>query len=136
MAAIDVGATMDAIAAALVASGVCTQAYAWPMEAPQVGEGIVDYFDGEIEFDYTIGRGSDRVTFPAMVICGMPQDRSTRDRVSTLMGSGATSIKHALDGCLSNAVLASYVPRASIVSYEPTGRPAQVAVLFDIDIVT
>ncbi len=98
--AIDLGASMDAIAAK-VPVDLTGRVYAWPMEEVTPLCAIVGYPDDPINFDETFGRGSDRATFPLFVLVGKPTERTARDVLSAVL-TGATGIKDAIDGPLSS----------------------------------
>lgn len=112
MTAIDVGATMQAIADELVSAGVTKKAYGWPNPSVTAGSAIVGYPE-ELEFDATFGRGSDRAVFPVWVIVGKAVERTARDAISAFI-TGATGVKDALDGDLSGAVQTARVTDCQI----------------------
>lgn len=97
--ALDLAATMDALAAAVVDGGVTARAYPWPVESAEPPCAIVAYPEAPIDFDRTFARGSDTATFPIYVLVGKAHDRSARDRLSVVI-TGATGVKDALDGPL------------------------------------
>ena len=138
MGALQLAATMDAIAAALVTGGIVSSghAYAWPVEALVPGDAIVGYpEDDGIDVDMTFGRGADQAVIPVWVICGLPQDKATRDRVSVLVGSGS-SVKGALDGTLSGLVSSCVATNPRITTDINAAGLALVAVRFDCEIIS
>lgn len=72
-------------------------AYAKPVGTPVLPAAIV--VPGQIEFDETMGRGVDRVTYDVLVLVAMPlADMAAEDLDPYLAGSGASSIKAAIEG--------------------------------------
>ena len=67
-----------------------------------------------VEYDQTFARGSDRVVIPVHLLVAKVSDRASRDALSTyLAGSGASSVKAALDGNLAGTVHDCRVASAS-----------------------
>lgn len=133
MSKLDMAATMDAIAAALVSGGCTAKAYAYPASTVQKRQAAVGYPES-VEFDMTFGRGLEAATFPVWLICGYPTEETTRDEVSRLVGS-ATDVKTALDGNLGGVVSSLRVTDCRIETYETTGG-AYVAVRFDCEVLS
>lgn len=70
--------------------------YAYPDGQPNVPCAIVGY--PEIDYDFTMGRGSDRATYTVFLLVGVADDESARDELAAyLEGSGDRSIKAALE---------------------------------------
>lgn len=135
MAALNLSAVMDALAAAMVAGGVSRNVHAWPTEAVQTGDGVVGYPE-QVDFDLTFARGADRATFPVWVICGLPQLKATRDAVSALITSAA-AVKTVLEAAAPGSAYASLqVLDCRPEAYEPIGMPPQMAVRFDVDVIS
>lgn len=111
MAELNMSATMDAIAATALASGLIKRAYQ-PGEAVQPPCLLVDY-PSSIDFDATFGRGSDKATFPFFVCCGKASERTARDVLSAYI-AGATGMKDALDGNLGGVVQTARVTDCQI----------------------
>lgn len=108
------------------------KAYSLPIEGVRVGDAVVGYPE-DIRVTQTFGRGMDRATYPVFVICGMPQDEATRTAISAWLGSG--SIIAAIEGYAgtwSSVAVAS--PR--IESFTPTGGSPQLALRFDVDVIS
>lgn len=134
MSVIDVKAVMVDIAAAVqtvLASG--RTASPRPVEAAVAGDAIVGYPTGPISIADTYGRGSDRLTLPLYIILGLPADESTQTALSTWVGSG--SIVAAIESYAGTWQSVS-VMEASVETYTPIGGPEQLALRFDIDILS
>lgn len=132
MAEMNLSATMDAIAQRLLAAEVVAKAYGWPHASATIGSAVVDYPDGGIDYDVTYGRGSDKATFPVLVICGLPNDRTSRDVASTFV-NGARSVKDALEPDLDGAVQTCRVTDAAVVVWTLAGVEL-LAVRFDLEV--
>lgn len=136
MSAIDLAATMDAIAARLTAAGVVTRAYGWPAGSVQPPCAIVGYpEDGNIEYDVTFQRGSDKALIPVWIVAGAVHDRSSRDVLSAYIGAGARSVKAALDGDLGGAAQTARVTDCQIEKL-PIGAVEYVTARFDVEVYT
>lgn len=112
MSALNLSATMDAIAQRILAAGVTAKSYGWPVDSATSGSAIVGYPES-IDFDQTFGRGSDKAVFPVWIIMGNVSDRTARDALSLLI-TGAQGIKDALDGTLGGAVQICQVTNCEI----------------------
>lgn len=135
MAALNLSAVMDALAAALVAGGVVRHAHAWPTEAIKTGDAVVGYPE-RVDFDLTFARGADTAVFPVWIICGLPQDKATREAVSALITSAA-AVKTVLEAAAPGSAYASLqVTECYPEPYQPIGRPEQMAVRFDVDVIS
>ena len=134
MGALNVAATMDALATAFASVGVITNAYGYPVEALNPGEACVGYPD-PITFDMTFQRGADEATFPVWVMCGLVADAATRTFVSTIIGS-ASDVKDAVDGSLSGVVQTCRVTDAAIERVFPAGGNQSIAVRFDVEVIS
>ena len=67
----------------------------------------------EVEFDAAMQRGLDVYTAYVLVIVGRMSERTASDRLDVyLAGSGAGSVKAAIDGTLGGAVASARVTRA------------------------
>ena len=93
MTGIDVAAVMTGIAETIKAAGVVKRVYDWPtldVEPPCL---IVGYPESGQPFDQTYARGHDRATFPAWIVCGVADKRSSRDVVTSYI----TAYKDAME---------------------------------------
>lgn len=134
MAQINMGATMQAIADRAVAAGIVTRAYGWPNEQASPPCLVVGYPDGDIEYDSTFRRGSDKATFPAWIVVGKAVERTTRDVLSAYI-AGATGIKDALDGNLGGVVQTARVTDCQIEPVVIAGVE-YLAARFDVEVYT
>lgn len=109
MSAANLNGIMDALGVRLqTISALAGKTYDFPVENAVPPAAIVGY-PTEIE-DFTKGRGFDRLVFPVWVIVGGVHARSSRDALGAYLGgSGATSVKTALEGDPSLAGVASNV---------------------------
>lgn len=101
--AITLSTTMDALGAAMLNVTGLTKAYTTPTEAIRPPCVIVGYPEGDMQLAATFGRGSDRMTFPVIVVCGLQFDAGTR----TLVSSVITSASDGWDALNSDATLAA-----------------------------
>lgn len=111
--ALDLGAVMDAIGTRLATiAGLRVADY--PSDAANPPQAIVSLPE-TIEFDSVMGRGADRVVIPITVLVGKVSDRAARDALALYVsGSGASSVKAAVDGDLGGTVHTARVTGASI----------------------
>ncbi len=131
MGAINVSATMQAVADRLVAAAVVTNAYGWPVRSVKPPAAIVGYPD-ELEFDVTFGRGSDRAVIPIWIVCGNVHDKTARDTLSGYI-AGATGVKDALDGDLGGAVQTARVTDCQIEKID-IGGVEYISARFDLEV--
>lgn len=96
MSALDMSAVMDGLAELISDEGIVENIYPWPADTVAVPCALVGY-PTDIEFDLTMGRGSDRAVFPVFFMVGKTSDKSSRNALSLILAD-ATSIKDALDG--------------------------------------
>lgn len=69
----------------------------FPPKSAQAPFAFVD-LPSSIDYDATYGRGSDRFTINVYVAVANQVDRSARDAVTAYCGTGAGSVKNALEG--------------------------------------
>lgn len=131
MAALDLAATMDAMADVLV-SDVTKRVYPWPSDSIAVPCIVIGYPD--ITFDFTFAGGSDEAEFPVWYIAGKVSDRNTRDELSRIV-AGSDSVKAALDGNLDGAVNSAYV-RTGEVEQITVGGVDYAALKFLVEIIS
>lgn len=133
---IDLGASMDGLKTAFAAVTGVIRSFGFPNEDANPGDAIVGYPE-TITFDLTFGRGADRATFPVWVICGLPQDTTTRAFISTLL-LGSSDIKDAVDGGDTIPGATVRVADAAIdrVALGPEGnRLWHLSVRFNVDVI-
>lgn len=88
----------------------------------------------EITYDATYGRGSDRMVIPVVVLAGLVSDRTAVKALAAYAdGSGAKSVKAALDGGTYTACDSVTVAQATFDTYSIAGTE-YLAALFDVDI--
>lgn len=138
MAPMDLVVVMDAIAATARDAGLPFEerVYEWPTLSVNPPCLVVGY-PTELRYDATYARGADRGTFPAWVVCGRVDARSTRDLIAAYIGGPGEdpSVKSALDGTLGDAVASCRVTSATIEAVTISGVDYQ-SVRFDLDILT
>lgn len=129
---LDLNGLMDALGVALATiPGLRVQDYpASSISPPAAVVGLPSI----LEYDATMGRGFDHVVVPVTLLVGMASDRSARDALSAyLAGTGASSVKAALDGKLSGAVSSARVMGASVDVITLAGND-YLGATFDVDI--
>lgn len=96
----NVGDVMDEIAVKLrQAPSLAGRTYDYPPGGTVDAPAAIVTYPNDGTFDETYGRGTDSMTGVVVVVCGLPTDRHTRDRVAKYTdGSGAESVKVLLDG--------------------------------------
>lgn len=138
MAQLDLAATMDALAAKLVAGSVAVKRVsAWPDEALSPPCVVIDYPE-EIEYDLTFGRGSDEAVFPIWFLVGKVTGKASRDALSAVVsGANAASIKAVLDGPLT---VGSNTADVRVLSCKPAafvlGSTTYLGGRFDTEVTT
>lgn len=71
--------------------------YPFPADNVAVPAAVVGYPE-PLEFDVTMGRGTDRATMPVHVVISRVSDRASRDALTDYMGgSGAGTVKAAIE---------------------------------------
>jgi len=134
MSEIDLGVTMDALAAKLEDGGVSKRIYAWPVDSVAPPAVVIGY-PTALDFDVTFGRGSDRAVFPIYFVAGRISDRTTRDALSVIV-TGANSIKTALDGPLSSTLGGTVRVTDCQVQEVTVGSISLLAAVFSTEVVT
>lgn len=111
--ALDLKATLDAIGVQLrTISGL--RVYDYPPDAVAAPAAVVGYPE-EVTYDETMARGCDSTTVPVTVLVTSGSDRASRDALSPyLSGTGALSIKTAVDGTLGGIVKDARVANAVV----------------------
>lgn len=131
--ALDLGAVMDAIGVRLATiSGLRVLDY--PPDNANPPQAIVSLPE-MVEYDYVMGRGADRVVIPIMVLVAKVSDRAARDAIGPYVsGSGAQSVKAAVDGDLGGTahtarVTGAQIQVVTIASIEYLGASFDVEVI-------
>lgn len=111
--ALDLKATLDAIGVRLgTIAGL--RVYDYPPDSVAAPAAVVGYPD-TVTYDETMARGTDSCVIPVTVLVTSGSDRAARDALSPyLSGTGAQSIKAAVDGSLGGLVKDARVARADI----------------------
>lgn len=97
MSAFNLTTCMDGIAAALVASGLVPNVYAYPVESVSVPCAVVDY-PSEIEVGVTFQRGADHVVLPVFYLVGVTATKDARDKLSLALDGGAKDLVGVIEG--------------------------------------
>lgn len=122
----NVAAVMDELKTEL-ATITGLRAFAYPPDKVDPPAAIIGYPE-TIEFDVSMGRGTDHIVFPIFLMVGRLTDRTSRDKLAPfLAGSGASSIK----GVLKNAE--PFVAMSSVRVAEAT---VEVVTMAGIDYLT
>lgn len=131
MTAGNVGAVMDQIGVAL-ATITGMRVFDFPPKSAQPPFAFVDMPE-RVDFDLSMQRGTDRVTFTVVVAVADVVDRAARDAICAYAeGSGATSIKAVLD-----AATIGVSARVTSCEFRPVALAAgtYAGCLFDLDVV-
>ena len=131
MTAGNVGAVMDQIGTAL-ATITGMRVFDFPPKSAQPPFAFVDMPE-RVDFDLSMQRGTDRVTFTVVVAVADVVDRAARDAICAYAeGSGATSIKAVLD-----AATIGVSARVTSCEFRPVSLAAgtYAGCLFDLDVV-
>lgn len=87
-----------------------------------------------IRYDQTMGRGSDRVTLPVIILVGRTDDRSARDTLSVYLdGYGASSVKTVVEAHNTTRWDSATVTTATPDAFQSAGVE-YIGAQFEIDI--
>lgn len=118
--ALDLNATLDAIGVRL-ATIPGLRVYDYPPDTIAVPAAVVGYPD-TVTYDETMARGTDSTVLTVTVLVGRVSDRASRDALAAyLAGTGASSIKAAVDGPLGGAVKDARVAAAAVLTITVAG---------------
>jgi hypothetical protein len=109
MGALNLTNAMDGAAAAFLNVTGVVRSFGYPNEDQHVGDVYVDFPEGDIEIATHFGRGSDSLTLPVYFICGMVQDKASRDAASAAIADVLDA-----DGTWSGAVQVASAARCSL----------------------
>lgn len=133
MAALNIAATMQALADAALRGGATTRAFGWPAAEVPVPCFVAGYPDGDFDLDASFRRGMDRADFPCWFIIGKPTERTARDAISPKL----QAVKSALeaDRTLGGVVQSARVAAARV---EPVtmGGIEYLAIRFTVNVVS
>jgi hypothetical protein len=135
MSALNLASVMVDLAAAVqtvLASG--RTAYSWPVEAVVPGDAVVAYPQEPIEISATFKRGQDRCVVPVFVICGLPQDVTTRTAISGWIDD-SSSIVTAIEGYAGTWASVS-VMDPLVDEWTPTGTNPYLVLRFNVDVIS
>lgn len=122
---------MDAIGVAL-ATITGLRVFDFPPKSGQPPFAFVDMPDG-LDYDLTMGRASDRASFPVVVAVADVVDRAARDAISVYAApSGASSVKTVLD-----AASIGQTRRVTSVEFRPVqlSQGTYAGAIFTLDVV-
>lgn len=109
--------------------------YAWPPGTITPPAAIVPY-PGPGTYDLSYQRGADRTEGSVLVLLGRPTERSTRDALTGYVdGSGAESVKEALDGDGDYTSCDSVTVTGWDTDVVTIGSTDYLAAVFELDIV-
>lgn len=134
MGVLSLSAVMVDLAAAVqtvLATGY--KALPQPSEGLRAGDAVVGYPQDPIDVTTTFRRGQDHCVVPVWVLCGQSQSSETRVAVSALIGSG--SVVAAIEG-YSGTWSSVRVATVRIETFTPTNGNEQLAVRFDVDVIS
>lgn len=124
---LDFNTTMDALGARLLTiSGLRVYDFLADSVAPPAAVVALP----EITYDFTKGRGTDRVVFPVHVLISKVSDRASRDKY----GAYAVSVKAAVDGTLGGTVHTARVVSA-IASIMSVAGTDYLAATFNVEVI-
>ena len=109
-------------------------AFDHPVEGVVPGDAVVGYPQDPIVISSTFRRGQDRAEFPVFVICGMPQDETTRTAVSAWMDDSG-SVVTAIEG-YSGTWSSVSVLTVQVVPFQQTGGLELLALRFNVDVIS
>jgi hypothetical protein len=129
---LDLNAVMNAVGVRLAAiAGV--RVYDYPPDSVAVPAAVVSYPE-EITYDETMARGCDSCVLTVAVLVGMTSDRASRDALAAYVaGTGAASVKTAVDGTLAGTVKDARVGRAVFRDVNVGGVDYRAAI-FDVEV--
>lgn len=88
----------------------------------------------EVTYDVTKARGTDKAVFPIHLLISKVSDRASRDALSPyIAGTGASSVKAAVDGTLGGTVQAARVTGAT-VQVEQVAGVDLLAAVFQVEV--
>jgi hypothetical protein len=134
MSVVQVKPVMVGLAAAVqtvLATG--RTAHSRPFEGAKVGDAVVAYPTDPITVSATFRRGTDRLTVPVYLLCGMAYDEATQTAIDAWIGSG--SVVAAIEGYAGTWSSVS-VTQVQIETYSPTGGTPLVALRYDVDVLS
>jgi hypothetical protein len=132
----DIGKVMDEVAARLdTIPSLNGRTYGWNPGSVTPPAAIVA-IPAPGTYDLSYQRGADRTESSVLVVLGRPTDRSTRDYLTGYVnGSGAESVKQALDGDGTYASCDSVTVTGWDVDVVSIGGTDYLAAMFTLDIV-
>lgn len=128
-----IAAVMTAITEVAVAGEIVERAYDWPTLQVNPPALVVGYPD--LNFDFTFRGGTDRATYPVWIICGLADQRSSRDVLSKYVTGGGATVKAVLDGDLAGAVRSCRVVNCNLEVVNIGGLD-YAAARFDLDVLS
>jgi hypothetical protein len=96
MAASDLAAVMDGLAAAVLGTGLVREAYGYPPGSLAVPACLVD-FPSRIELGSTFGRGGDTLELPVLLLASQTFNQASRDALAAYI-DGGSDVVGALEG--------------------------------------
>lgn len=135
MGGINLTTVMDALASAANNATGVDRVFAYPVEDAMPGDAIVGYPE-EFEPTITFGRGMDRAVFPLWIVCGLQQDKSTRDFAATIIDT-TTDIPNVIESNSTLVALGSIAVtdcRFESWAIPANGGPLHVVVRFNVEV--
>jgi hypothetical protein len=133
---VNLSSVMDEVAARLrTIPTIAGRVYAWPPGSLTPPAAFVAY-PGPGTYDLSYQRGADRTEGSCLVLLGRPTEQSTRDLLTGYAnGSGAESVKAAVDGDGTYASCDSVTVTGWDVDAVSMGGTDYLAVVFALDII-
>jgi hypothetical protein len=137
VAALDLSAVMDGLAAAVLSTGLVREAHGWPPGAVALPACLVD-FPTRIELASTFGRGGDTLELPVLLLAAQTLSGAGRDALSALVGGGpdvyaavegphAWGTAHVLGASVVPVVLGNGIAGATPITYLALKLDVEVA---------
>lgn len=111
--------------------GLFSRSYGWPNPAVSPPAFVVGY-PPQVDLDATMNRGSDRARFPCWAVFGAPNERSSRDTLSSFMQAIKAATDGTADGIWSSARAENFIVE-TIVNDDAT---EYLAARFTVDVIT
>ena len=137
MAVIDLSTLMAAISYAITTYSSITRVYSYPPDSVIAPCAVVSY-PTLLDYDNTMGHGSDVIDIPVHLIVGLVSDRNASLQLGPYISStGNYSVKYAIesDPTLGKSVQTSRVTNCSI-SVMDIGAISYLVATFNINVIT
>lgn len=108
--------------------------FAYPPDKVDPPAAIIGY-PNSIDFDVSMGRGTDHIEFPIFLMVGRLTDRTSRDKLAPfLAGSGASSIKGVLKAAEPWVAMASVRVKSATIEVVTMAGMDYLTAVFTVDV--